>query len=261
MVAAEKSARSRRRAAGLLAGAALLAGVLIYLVSSVGRGAAERSASPASPRSAQGNAAHREEPAPNPGAGSPTAPAVAPAAPGRPDPVSAPTSPSGPASEASAPPGFGDDEANDVFYEKQIAVHEAGMTAPEGPTPCHTAYNTFWAMHVAFYKYEQVRPSEARYPDGRFRTPWDAITEITEEDYVERCQKLPPEMQKCLTYRYYAQAFDECTAVHLAYVEDLPGRDRDYESVALGMPHLPQHWQGPVRALWQERQKQKGGEQ
>jgi hypothetical protein len=154
--------------------------------------------------------------------------------------------------------GFGDDEANDVFYDKQIAVHEAGMTAPEGPTSCHTAYNSFWAMMEAFYAYEKVRPSEARYPDGRFRTPWDAIAEITEADYVKRCQKLPPEMQQCLSYRYFARAFEECTEVNRAYVANLPGRDLDFESVALGMPHLPQHWEGPLRTRWRERQGQKG---
>ncbi len=75
------------------------------------------------------------------------------------------------------------------------------MNAPEGGTPCETAYNAYKAFDSA-----------AGSMSGGGRT-WGKLPD--QATFVARCGKLSEKEQKCLAPRYWAHNHDECDAVDL----------------------------------------------
>ena len=101
--------------------------------------------------------------------------------------------------------------------DHEMAAALAMYKAPEGSTPCETAYNAFEASKDVSDK-EGVTPVVLRL------SPHD--------DFVQRCEALPPATQKCLAPTYVARHRPDCpggvhaAAIPLAGVLELKAEDQ-----------------------------------
>jgi hypothetical protein len=83
----------------------------------------------------------------------------------------------------------------------------AAFDAPEGATPCETAYNAFHAIDDA---------SRARNKS----TPWSSLPE--RDTFLARCAALPPQEQQCYQPRYSAANHPICDPIIRKYEKNNP---------------------------------------
>jgi hypothetical protein len=87
----------------------------------------------------------------------------------------------------------------------RMAPLEAALDAPEGSTPCESAYNSIKALDDASHKASQA-------------TPWKQLAD--RDTFLGRCAKLPAQDQQCLAARYQAHHHDVCDAILPRYTGD-----------------------------------------
>jgi hypothetical protein len=79
--------------------------------------------------------------------------------------------------------------------------------APQGATPCETAYNAVSAVDQA---------SRAR----NRTTPWDVLPD--RDTFLARCAALPPQEQQCYQPRYSAENHPTCDPIFKKYAKNNP---------------------------------------
>lgn len=89
----------------------------------------------------------------------------------------------------------------------RMAPLRAAMNAPEGSTPCESAYNSLEALDEASRKQGQA-------------TPWKQLAD--RDTFLGRCGKLPAPDQQCLAARYQAHHHDVCDPILQRYGGDNP---------------------------------------
>jgi len=103
----------------------------------------------------------------------------------------------GPVASGAAPAGVD-------FAQKPVA---AVFEAPEGATPCETAYNAVRAIDEA---------SRAR----NNSTPWTSLPD--RDTFIARCTALPVQEQQCYQPRYAAQNHPTCDPIFKKYAKNNP---------------------------------------
>ncbi len=79
----------------------------------------------------------------------------------------------------------------------EIAPLRAALNAPEGATPCETAWNAFAALDQACI-------------NANMPAPWPVMPKRTE--FFDICQRMPGEMQRCLAPKYNSLNHAKCLA-------------------------------------------------
>lgn len=93
--------------------------------------------------------------------------------------------------------GAASSEPGNKAIDYNLAPVLSAYHAPEGATPCETAYNACEALD---------RASRQRGTP----TPWTALPDRA--TFLQRCGALPPQDQQCLEPRYAAAHHDPCDA-------------------------------------------------
>jgi hypothetical protein len=88
------------------------------------------------------------------------------------------------------------DDAHHTTLRAMSDVYLAALHAPEGATPCETAFNGLDAM---------VKAADERHLPPPTDLP-------TRQSFLSECGALPPEDQRCLVLRYQIDHADECKA-------------------------------------------------
>src|SRR3990167_3489719 len=70
-----------------------------------------------------------------------------------------------------------------------VAPFRAALNAPEGKTPCESAHNSLIALEEAAFK-------------ANMPAPWPVLPK--REEFIDVCQRLSPETQRCLFPRYHS---------------------------------------------------------
>jgi hypothetical protein len=83
----------------------------------------------------------------------------------------------------------------------------AAYSAPDGGTPCETAYNAYVAIDDA-----------AKQMGGS--VPWTKLPD--QPTFLARCAKLPAQEQECLQPRYHARHHDVCDPITKNYDKKNP---------------------------------------
>lgn len=76
-----------------------------------------------------------------------------------------------------------------------VAPFRAALAAPEGKTPCESAHNSLIALEEGAMK-------------ANMPAPWPVLPK--REEFIDVCQRLSPETQRCLFPRYHSQHHDKC---------------------------------------------------
>lgn len=76
-----------------------------------------------------------------------------------------------------------------------VAPFRAALNAPEGKTPCESAHNSLIALEEAAIA-------------ANMPAPWPVLPK--REEFLDVCQRLPLETQRCLFPRYHSQHHDKC---------------------------------------------------
>jgi hypothetical protein len=100
--------------------------------------------------------------------------------------------------------GAGSNEPGNKAIDYGLAPLLSAYHAPEGATPCETAYNALDALD---------RASRQRGAP----TPWTTLPDRA--TFLQRCGALPPLDQQCLQPRYAAAHHDPCDARVRALVQ------------------------------------------
>lgn len=87
----------------------------------------------------------------------------------------------------------------------RMAPLEAAMHAPDGSTPCESAYNSLAAL-------------DAKAREQGQRTPWKRLAD--RDAFLARCAELPAQDQQCLAARYQAHHHDVCDPILARYGGD-----------------------------------------
>ncbi len=100
-----------------------------------------------------------------------------------------------PAPPPPAPPAPGQESAHGAGIDHAMAAVLAMQNAPEGATPCETAYNAFKASKDVSDT-QDVKAVVLRL--------------APRDEFLTRCADLPPQTQQCLAPRYMWQHRAEC---------------------------------------------------
>lgn len=92
-----------------------------------------------------------------------------------------------------------------VGVDYRLSTLEAALHAPDGATPCETAYNALTALDVAARQTDQPRP-------------WKTLAD--RPTFLGRCAALPQQEQLCLGPRYQAQNHGACDPIIDRYLGD-----------------------------------------
>jgi hypothetical protein len=109
-------------------------------------------------------------------------------------------SPSGPAGGHESVQGSG------IDYRLSPLI--AAFNAPDGGTPCETAYLAFSAV------------DEGAKKSGSMHVPWTTFPD--KATFTARCEALPPQEQLCAQPRYMAQNHPVCDPIQKDYDKHSP---------------------------------------
>ncbi len=88
-----------------------------------------------------------------------------------------------------------------------LSPFESAFDAPDGGTPCETAYNAYRAL-------DERAKEIGKHP------PWTAFPD--RNTFLARCGALPPQEQQCYQPRYAAQNHPVCDPVFKKYLQHNP---------------------------------------